>query len=216
MTMSFAEQVRAAVASAEGAAQSERAQGFRVVLDEFTTGLAGLGVGARIQPGRDARKLTLYLYPLHRPARVNLMLSFFLEGDGVVVLGEGSISLETPEALQQWLLRYVQLPAFLESLGVLREEAQAPVEARLAVDRQASPGVFGSGIHDLVVVVSPEDQEKLDAATKGSNVEVVVEQLNGAYVNGATYATLESAGLVLSVESVEPVEDKLRIKGQRM
>ena len=214
MTMSFAEQVQAAVASAEGAAHSEPALRFRAVLDEFETGLNGLGVGAHIRPGRDSRKLTLYLYPPHRPARGNLMLSFFLEGESIVVLSEGSTSLETPEALQQWLLRYVQLPAFVESLGALRQEAQVPVEARLRVDRQASHAVG-----DVVVAVSPEDQEKLDVATKGSDVELVVARIdfhsNGEYAEGTVYVLLDSAGLILSVESVELVGDKLRVKGQR-
>jgi hypothetical protein len=202
------------VASAQEAAHSEIAQRFQAVLDEFANGLAGLGVGARIRPGRDPRKLTLYLYPPHRPARANLMLSFFLQGEGIVVLGEGTTSLETPEGLQEWLLRYVQLPAFLESLGVLREEAELPVEARLRVDRQAS-----QGIRDVVVAVSPEDQQRLDAATKGSDVELDVTRIdsqgNGAYAEGTDYVLLESAGLVLDIESVAPVGDKLRLKGQR-
>lgn len=214
MTMSFADQVRAAVANAEGAADTEPAQRFRAVLDEFVAGLGALGVGARIQPGRDARKLTLYLYPAHRPARVKLMLTFFLDGDGIVVSGETSTSITSPDELQRWLLRYVQLPAFLESLGALREEAQLPVEARLRVDRQASHAVG-----DVVVAVSPEDQEKLDAVTKGSDVELEVERIefhgNGPYVRGTAYMILESAGLLVGVDSVEPAGDKLQVKGKR-
>jgi len=214
MTMSFADQVRAAVANAEGAADTEPARHFRAVLDELVAGLRALGVGARIQSGRDARKLTLYLYPPHRPARVNLMLTFFLDGDGIVVSGETSTSITSPDELQGWLLRYVQLPAFLESLGLLREEAKLPVEARLRVDRQASHAVG-----DVVVAVSPEDQERLDAATKDSDVELVAERIefpgNGPYARGTGYVLLESAGLFVSVDSVEPAGDKLQVKGKR-
>lgn len=214
MTMSFAEQVRAAVTSAEGVAESEHARAFHAVLDELVTGLQGLGVGARVQPGKDPRKLSLYLHPPHRPARVNLMLTLFLDGDGIVVMGEGSTSLKTPDELQRWLLHYVQSPAFVESLRVLREEGKTPVEARLRVDRQAS-----HAIGDVVVAVSADEQAALDAKKKGDEVELQVERLafpgNGQLTDGTRYALLESAGLSVAVTSVETEGEKLVIRGER-
>jgi hypothetical protein len=206
MTMSFADQVREAVANAEGAAENEPAQRFRAVLDELKTGLEGLGVGARIQSGRDPRKLTLYLYPPHRPSRVNLMLSFFIDGEGIVVVGEGSSSIKTSDDLQRWLLRYVQSESFVESLRVLRDEAKLPVEARLRVDRQVAHAVG-----DMVVVVAPEDQERLNAAARDAEITIDVARSafpgNGTYTVPTVYVLLESAGLFVSVERVEPTED---------
>lgn len=214
MTMSFAEQIRAAVTTAKGVVDTESSQRFRAVLDELVVGLRDLGVGARIQPGRDARKLSLYLHPAHRPSRGNLMLTFLLDGERIMMSGEKPTWLYSPDELQGALLRYVQLPAFLESLDTLREQAALPVEARLRVDRQESH-VLG----DIVVAVSPEDQARLDATPQGSNVELAVERIdfpgNGSYKHDTAYLLLESAGLFVDVERVEPAGDKLLVKGKR-
>jgi hypothetical protein len=172
------------------------------------------GVGARIQQGRDPRKLTLYLYPLHRPARVNLMLTFFLDGDGIVVSGESSTSLSSPEELQRWLLKYVQSPAFVESLDELREQAKLPVEARLRVDSHMA---YAAG--DVLVAITPDDQKKLDNASVGSEVEFVVERVeflgNGQFAEPPRYALIESAGLFVTLDEAAHEGDKLRLKGKR-
>ena len=142
------------------------------------------------------------------------MLTFFLDGEGVNVVGEGSTSLKTPEELQQWLLRYVQMPTFVESVRTLREEAERPVEARLRVDSGAS---HAAG--DVVVAVSPEDQEQLHVAEKGAPLELRVERIafpgNGQLDEGRQYALLESAGLFLTVTEVEAQGNTFMIKGER-
>lgn len=214
MAMTFAEQVRAAVTSAQGAPDTEPSQRYRAVLDELVVALTGLEVGARIQQGRDPRKLTLYLYPPHRPARVNLMLTFFLNGDGIVVVGQSTTPLSSPEELQRWLLDYVRSPAFVESLDVLRKEAELPVEARLRVDSRAA---YATG--DVLVAVMPDDQKKLDSASVGSEVEFVVERVefpgNKQFAEPPDYAVLESAGLFVTIDMATREGDKLRIKGKR-
>jgi hypothetical protein len=214
MTMSFAEQVRAAVASAQAAPNTEPAQRYQAVLNEFIAGLKDVDVGARIKQGRDPRKLTFYLFPLHRPARVNLMLTFFLNGEGIVVSGENPTPLNSPEELQRWLLTYVQSPTFVESLNLLRQEAEMPVEARLRVDSNAE---YAAG--DVLVAVTPTDQERLDNVGVGSEVELVVERVvfpgNRQFADPPRYAALDSAGLFVTIDESKREGENLRIKGKR-
>jgi hypothetical protein len=214
MTMSFADQVKEAVATAQDAPGTEPAKRYRAVLDELASGLTELGVGALIHPGRDPRKLTLRLYPQHRPARVNAMLSFFLDGDAIVVSGETSTQLKSPEALQRWLLDFVKLPELVESIRVLREQAELPVEARLRVDAKMA---YMKG--DVMVLVSKDDQKKLDEADIGAEVDIDVERIefpgNAQLGEVAPYAVLESAGLLLEVQKTTPDGAKLKIHGRR-
>jgi len=129
--LSFAELIKTAIKAAENAGDTEPARRYLAVLDELAKGLAELGVGARIQPLRDPRRVALYLYPSYRPGRGSHMLIFSFDRDAIVVSGEQSTRLETPEALQSWLIDFVKLPTFIESLRVLRGMAEDPVEARL-------------------------------------------------------------------------------------
>lgn len=214
MMMTFAEQIRAALAKANEGANSQQAQPFLEVLKEFVAEINTSGVGARIQPGRTQQKLSFYIYPQHRPGRANLMLSFFLNGDTIVVSGESTTTLSTAEDLQQWLLKFLQLPAFVESLAIMREQARIPVEARLRAARDDA-----SVESDIGVAVSPEDQERLDKKQKGETIEVTVTPFkfpgNRSYVPGTNYFLLESAGLSVDVQQVTPQEEKLVVTGTR-
>lgn len=212
--MSFADKVKNAVTAAEQAAETPPARLYRDVLDQLAHGLRELGVGARIDGSRDPRKFGLYLHAPYRPQRGSLMLSFFIDGDKVVVSGESPRTIESPEELERWLLDFVQLPAFVESVSTLREEADQPMEARLRV---ATGVAFTKG--DLVVAVSPADQRLLAEAAPGAEVTLDVARVefpgNAPFADPPEYKVLDSAGLVVSIESAERVGDKLRIKGRR-
>lgn len=212
--MSFADQVKMAVADAENAADTEPARRYRAVLDELASGLGQLGAGARLLGGQDPRKLALYLHAPYRPQRGSPMLAFFFDGEDVVVSGENPTRIRTPEELERWLLQFVKLPAFVESLRMLREEANLPVEARLRVDAQVA---YAKG--DVVVVVSPADQKMIAEAEAGAAVELEVERVefpgNAQFADPPRYAVLESAGIFVDVERAEHAGDKLRIRGVR-
>jgi hypothetical protein len=214
MAMSFAEQVKNAVVTAQETPDTEPAKKYRAVLDELAEGLAALGVGARIHPGRDPRKLSLHLYPEHRPARINVMLSFFLDGDAIIVSGESATRIEEPDELERWLLAFVKLPELVESLRILREEAERPVEARLRVDAKTA---YMKG--DVMVLVSKEDQRKLDETDTGVEVDIEIERIefpgNAQFGEVDHYAVLESAGLLVADPTITPDGAKRRIRGRR-
>ena len=103
--------------------QSTPAQAFRAVLEELAHGLAQTGVGAEIRSGRDPRQMSLYLYPSHRPNAGSHMLMFSLRDGAIIVSGREPTSLATPTELETWLIEFIKLPAFAESLSILRERA---------------------------------------------------------------------------------------------
>jgi hypothetical protein len=212
--MSFAAKVKNTVEAAEHAAETDPARAYRAVLEQLAEGLTELGVGARISGSRDPRKLGLFLHALYRPQRGSLMLSFFLDGDKIIVSGESPKTIGSPEELERWLLEFVKLPAFVESISTLREEAEQPMEARLRV---ATGVTYAKG--DLVVAVDPVDQKKLAEAAEGAEVHLDVARIefpgNAQFADPPEYRVLDSAGLVLNIESSERIAEKLRIKGRR-
>jgi hypothetical protein len=212
--MSFADQVQAAVETAESSADTERAQRYRAVLNELCAGLERLGVGARINPLGDPRRFALFVHAPDRPQRGSLMLTFFVDEDAIVVSGETPTRIEAPEALERWLLDFVKLPAFVESIRALREAASEPVEARLRVNQERA---YAKG--DVLVEVSPTDQRKLAEATAGARVELEVERVefpgNAQFTTAEHYPVLDSAGLVVNVDSVTQAGEKLRVVGRR-
>lgn len=142
------------------------------------------------------------------------MLSFILDGDDIMVVGESTVRIQDPDELQRRLLEFVRLPNFIESIRTLREEANVPVEARLRVDVRMP---YAKG--DVVVAVSPTDQETLANAAPGSTVELEVERVefpgNAPFADPAHYAVLDSAGLLVEVQKADPIEGKLGITGRR-
>jgi hypothetical protein len=212
--MSFASKVKSAVTTAERGAETPSALRYCAVLDELAKGLEELGIGARIDGSRDPRKLGLYLHAPYRPQGGSLMLNFFLDGDKIIVSGESPKTIQSPEELERWLLDFVQLPAFVESIRTLREEAERPMEARLRV---ATGVAYAKG--DLVVAVAPADQRTLAEAAVGTEVTLDVARVefpgNAPFADPPEYKVLDSAGLVVNIESATRVGDKLRIKGRR-
>ena len=199
--MSFADTVKATVDSVDKLPQSTPAQAYLKVLNELANGLSQTGIGAAIVPGRDPRRSTLYLHPMHRPNTGFHMLVFHLSEDAIVVSGEEPTRITTPEALQDWLLDFIKLPAFRESMAILRDRATQPVDARLCVGDSKN---FTRG--DVLVMVQPEDQVRLDAAP-GTVLTFEVERMNfpgNAPIDpSVTYTELDSAGLVMRVTGVE-------------
>lgn len=212
--MSFAAKVKTAVEAAQHGAETEPALRYRAVLDQLAEGLAELGIGARITGSRDPRKLGLYLHASYRPERGSLMLSFFLDGDKIIVSGESPKTIGSPEELERWLLDFVKLPAFVESISTLREEAEQPMEARLRV---ATGVAYAKG--DLVVAVAPADQRMLAETAVHAEVTLDITRVefpgNAPFADPPEYKVLDSAGLVVNIESATRIGDKLRIKGRR-
>ena len=142
------------------------------------------------------------------------MVTFFLDGDKVVVSGETPKTLETPEELERWLLDFVQLPPFVESIRTLREEEAHPVEARLRV---ASGVAYAKG--DVVVAVAAADQKMLAGAAVGTEVTLTVARVefpgNATFADPPEYEILDSAGLVVHVDHAARAGDNLALKGRR-
>lgn len=217
--MSFIDEIKSAINKAEHGGMTEPAGTYRAILDELVEGLKGKGVGARIIVSpRDPRQLILYLHPLYRPNPGSPILRVFLDGKDVVVPGENPTRIETPEALKRWLLQFVTLPSFVESLHTLRDKTDEPVEARLCINPE-----MAYMKDDMLVAVTPEDQKKLAEVAENAlreadtRIELVVERVvfpGNAEVDEKTkYAYLDSAGYGVAVESVTPVGDKLLIRG---
>jgi len=213
--MSFADKVKTAILTAEAGAETGPARRYCAVLDELAKGLEALGIGARINGARDPRNWGLYLHAPYRPDGGSLMLNFFLDGDKIVVIGENRKTITSPEELERWLLDFMRMRAFLESIRALREQAEQPVEARLRV---ATGVTYAKG--DVVVAVAPVDQQMLAEADVGTQVMLEVERVqfpgNASFFHPPAYRVLDSAGLVVNVDWTIRVGDKLCIKGRRL
>ena len=208
--MTFAEKVKKTVETAVASADSEPAKQYRAVLDQLCLGLHELGIGARITNEIDPRKTHLYMHPPYQPTRGSSMLRFSFDGSEIVIFGETTTRLKSPEELEAWLLDFLKLPAFIESLHLLREAAKDPVEARLRVSERMA---YAQG--DIVVVVPPEDQKRLAEAQQGAHVTIEVEPLqfpgNGKWEESVRHQLLESAGIKLRVVSEAPANQKIQL-----
>jgi len=213
--MKFAEKVKNTVKNAESSAESEAAKKYRSVLDELCGALHDLGVGARITSEIDPRKLHLYMHPPYQPNRGSSMLRFFLDGPDITISGETTTRIQSPDQLEAWLLDFLEKPAFIESMRLLREAAHDPVEARLRVSERMA---YAQG--DIVVVVAPSDQQELATAQHGQQVTIEVELLqfpgNGKFDVNVHHQLLESAGIKLRVVHEEPIGGKIRLVLERL
>jgi len=200
-TQSFADAVAAAIALAEQGQGNSYLQEYLGLLDELTSGLKQQGIGAKIVTGSDPRRLSLYVYPRYRPSRGSLMLSFFLNGTGIVASGLEPKTLSNAGEFEEFLLDFVKLPAFVASVQHLREVAEEPVEGRLGVDQERA---YAMG--DVQVSVTPEQQEEFANAADGQAVALRVQRIdfpgNAAFDSGRTYEVFESAGIVAQVVDV--------------
>lgn len=169
--MSFAEKLIAAVKTAEAGIETEPGKPFRAVLEQFADTLQTLGIGLRIEALADPRKLGVWLYPKHRPSRGSHILTFFFDGDAIIASGDKPTRLPDPDLLEAWLLEFVKKPAFVESLGILREEATLPVEAQLRVNDDGRRHE-----QDMVVAVAALNQEALDALAIAAPTLLEVER----------------------------------------
>jgi hypothetical protein len=212
--MSFANELKATVEAVEASADSEQARRFRNVLDETVEGLEQLGVGARIDIETDPRKSTLYIYPLYRPQRGSRMVRFFIDDAELVVSGETSTQVKTPEELKSWFLKYVKSPAFIASLRDLRDLATVSVEARLRVSKQ-----MNYHKDDVMVEVSKDDQEKLGKARPGEVVSLRVKRIDfpgNGVLRGEGYEVLNSAGIFVDVLKPNLIDgETIEIIGKR-
>lgn len=203
--MSFAEKILETIRNVEESANSDASKGYQSVLNEMVSALTDLGVGARIATDQDRRIHALYIYPKYRPQRGSRMLRFFIDGDKIEVSGATSEQLASPEQLQVWLLNYVKLPSFITSLQELREMAKEPVEARLRVSKR-----IPFHTEDVMVEVSPSDQEVLGSASVGADIQFKVKRIafkgNGTF-GADKYEVLNSAGLLVDVLKLNDTDD---------
>lgn len=213
--MTFAEKVKKTVETVVASADSEPAKQYRAVLDQLCRGLDELGIGARITNEKDPRQMHLYMHPLYQPTRGSSMLRFSLDGSDIIIFGETTTRLKSAEDLEAWLLEFLKLPAFIESLHLLRDAAKDPVEARLRVSERMP---YAQG--DIVVVVPPADQQKLAKAQQGEQVTIEVEPLqfpgNGQFDKDIHHQILESAGIKLRVVNEALANQKIQLVLERL
>ncbi len=213
--MKFAERVKNTVRSVESSVDGEAAKRYRDVLDELCVGLRELGVGARITSENDPRKWHLYMHPLHQPNRGSSMLRFFLDRSEMVISGETTTQLKSREEFEAWLLDFLKNPEFIESMRLFRDAANEPVEARLRVNERMT---YAQG--DIVVVVTPSDQQKLATAQQGEQLTINVEILqfpgNGKFDENIHHKILDSAGIKLRVVDEKPIGDRIELVLERV
>jgi hypothetical protein len=148
-------------------------------------------IGAALVDGPGGR-VTLTLWPQHRPGRRSLMLPFVREHDKIIaLLSAGQRSFQTAEDLRVFLTEFAGRPEFMASLAYLRDEAQQPVEAALR-----------SLEHSLMIEIGARDQRRLGEAASGQVLELSITLEEGETVP-ATFSptSLLSAGLRFQVVS---------------
>ena len=163
--------------------------------------------------------MSLYLYPSHRPNAGSHMLMFSLRDGAIIVSGREPTSLATPTELETWLIEFIKLPAFAESLSILRERATQPVEARLC-----EHGADRISRGDVLVLVQSADQARIatsEDATPEGEVTVEVERVEfpgNAPLRDAVgnYAALDSAGVLLRVTRAKVSGNRATITGMRI
>lgn len=209
--MSLADEVKAAF---KAPPPEEHAQ-FRKLLDEFVTALGELGIGARLDPSIDPRRLNLTVYPLYRPGRGSSILTFVFGPGSIVIPGDPHREFRAPDAFSAALVDFVRLESFKESVAILREEATRPVEGRLFVkaNRTLSKG-------DVMVEVAAADQERLFKALPDSQETLEVARIdfpgNATFAEPPKYELLESAGLLLASLTATRTADRLVLSGTRL
>jgi hypothetical protein len=212
---SFADQIAGTISAAEHALITPASRQYRDLLNELATGLSTQGVGAHISRSADPRRLGLYLHPRYRPARGSLMLSFFLDGEEIVAAGAVPKRLGDVQELKQFLLNFVTIPAFLESMETLRAMEKESVEARLGVSADRA---FAVG--DVIVAVAAKDQEHFAQAEVGTETTIEVSRVsfpgNAAWAKDRRYQVLDSAGIVARIGRIVPKGTKLSITGVKI
>ena len=215
--VSFAERLTEAVTQAEAAAESQQTARLLGVLDELVFGLRKMRIGADLSKSGSGTRVMLWVFPRYRPARASALLSFAIEEGGIRVLSTSPRTFTEPAELESWPLAFVTSAEFRETLHVLHEQADQPVEGRL---RTSAESAFAQG--DMAVALSADQQEKLDLAgdlpvDEGISVEVARIDFgsNGVFSGATKYLLLESAGLVMDVVEVSEKADHLVVRGKR-
>jgi len=162
---------------------------FRAVAEQFVTGLEAIGLGAALTD-RPVGGVYLSLFPCHRPSRGGPVLRFTFLPDAVVVRGEADVTLTTPDAFEEWLLKYMESPGFLENRDLFLSLAALPAEASLR-----SHGSY------TLVAVGPDDQAHLDGLKPGASMALTVTRIQfpGNRPFGNDSDLLESCGIVVTV-----------------
>jgi len=184
----FAEEI-AAITAPSGDDPPRSHPEFLEIWGQFAEGLTLSGVCAEIRPSGSGRSLSLMLWPPFRPAWRSIMLTFFLDSRGVTILNEKQITLASPAELKAWLRQFAGSSHFLNSLRMLREQAQEPVEATLEL---------GEG-PDIIVEVPASTQRALHQSG-AADFTATVNLLQGEPSPRPGQALrLRSAGLEFSV-----------------
>jgi hypothetical protein len=211
--MSFADKVNEAIRQAAATPESDHLK-YTQVLEELAEALSNEGVIARIVQSAAPRTLWLTLAPPCRPGQRSPMLRFEIGTDKITVSDAPPRVFSTVDELEKELLRFVSMPAFVETLHILRTRGNEPVDARL--HHQTS---LPATALDIFVEVSASDQKRLYESQIGSNATIKVKRLqymgNGQFSPGGTYDYLESAGVFVEVQDVREENGMLLVTGVR-
>jgi hypothetical protein len=122
-------------------------EGYADALRAYRRDGAASGVGHIVVTPRGRRN--------HR----NTLLVLHFEHDEARVLAGGGRSFATPDALQEYLINFVRLPAFRETVRSMRELAAEPVTGVLQ-GRDLELGARRPST-DILVTLAPEEQARL-------------------------------------------------------
>jgi len=153
-------------ASAEKPATMWPSTQWNRLLDEFCAWLNesyGSFLRASLADSAAPRVHHVKLWPRGQRNAQSTMLSVYVTDASVRVLGQDTPELKTEDEVQQYLADFIRLPAFRDSLDVLKEIAAQPVEGVLRVGVSRNKPLLA----DVAVIVLPEQQYRLaDASEK--------------------------------------------------
>jgi hypothetical protein len=187
---------------------------FEGVLTDLVTALESMGVLAKLHPSVGSQRRTLSVAPANQPGRAQPLFAFVFGSDGVTIPGLYNTPLTEPEQLADVVAEILARPEFVETIEILRREAEAPIDARLrtSVDLKYTDA-------DLLVEVSAEDQKRISSTTRGGRVQLRVKLSpfpgNGPFNPKQGYLVLDSAGILLNVEGITQEGGELEIRAVR-
>jgi hypothetical protein len=184
------------------------------VLLEFVRELnqANLLLHAELKVAGVPHRRLIEVWPKYRRFPRLRLLAFSIDGARIHLLAEDMRELPSVDALKQFLEGFV-VSNFPSTVDVFREIASEPVQGYLR-----TRGAFEIAPEDVLVIVSPEEQQQLATAAPGTSLtlDVVPQRFPGAgiYDPARAYTALESGGFALERTRVVPVEaGRVRVTG---
>jgi len=196
----FGERVKSKLSKMTAAQAPAAPSAYDAVLAEFVRRLneADLNLHAEVEPREPPQRRLIITWPKYRRTNPMILLSFWIDGPRIHVLGEGKRELASVEDLEAFLDNFLDHSHFPETIDAYREIAQQPVQGFLR-----TRGAFQSAPDDVLVLVSPEQQKNLATKAPGELVIAEVEPKSfpgaGVYDPNTTYLALESAGFAINI-----------------